>query len=298
MDTPPSVRRLLCFITILAASGLGPAIRAQENAPSEKPSAPLVVIGASASAGFVPTEPFGGAKTPQYRFTNYLKAAFLNPGTPTKNLAATTFFLEVDKQAKHQIEDALAAKPVAVIGLDFLFWFCYGNVANEENRPARFERGLAYLDQLTCPLVIGDIPDASAAVGGILGAKEVPKPDVIAAANRRLAEWAATRKNVSLISLNEFMSACVENRALKIGSLTWPEGETRKLLQSDKLHPARHGCAVLALAVMNALTKERGLFSEKDVRWDVEEVYRRALDAVPAPANATPPAKVPVPAGQ
>lgn len=298
MHTRTKAHRLCCVAIVSAAWTLGLALRAEDAAPGEAPiRAPLVVIGASASAGFVPSEPFGGSKTPQYRFSHYLTAAFLRPGAPARNLAATTFFLEADNQAKRQIDSALEAKPSAVVGIDFLFWFCYGYVSDESERSARFERGLAYLERLTCPLVIGDIPDASGAAGGMLNAKEIPKPQAIAAANRRLAEWASARKNVSLVSLSEFMSACLQNRALAFGPLTCPAGQTRKLLQSDKLHPARHGCAVLALAVMNALTKERGLISEREVRWDVEEVFRRAVETSGATAP-TPPAAEPVPSAR
>src|SRR4030095_15378554 len=289
MKTSPKVCCWIFSAVILAKLGFGPGIRAQDAPPTETPpAAPLVVIGASASAGFVSSEPFGGSKTPQYRFSRYLTAALANPGTPAKNLAASTFFLAVDDQAQRQIDAALEAKPSAVVGIDFLFWFCYGKVSAQSERAAKFEKGLAYLERLTCPMVIGDIPDASAAAGGMLNANEVPKPEKVPAANHRLTEWASAHRNVSLVSLNEFMSACLANRALTIGTLNWPEGQTRKLLQSDKLRPARHGCAVLALAVMNALTKERGVFSEKDVRWDVEEVFRQAVETPGAPAASTP----------
>lgn len=301
MNTPPKVRHMLRIAIVVMGLGIGmSSVVGAEDAALAPTStkAPLVVIGASASAGFLPSEPFGGPKTPQYRFARYLASALLNPNAPMKSLAATTFFLEVDNQARQQIDGALEAKPSAVVGIDFLFWFCYGNEPTEDKRTAKFERGLAYLDRLACPLVIGDIPDASAAAGGILSPKEIPKPEAIAAANRRLTEWASSRKNVSLVSLSEFMSACLQDRALAIGPLTVPDGQTRKLLQADKLHPARHGCAALALAVMNALTKGPGIVAEKDVRWDVEEVYRRAIETSSAPTAPNPPTKEPVPAGQ
>lgn len=287
MKNPSRFTRWLLLAAVLVGHSSGIPLRAEDTPQAEVSThAPLVIIGASASSGFVPTEPFGGPKTPEYRLGNYLAAALVNPNTPMKSFATAAFFFEADKQAKTQIEDALAAKPRAVVGVDFLFWFCYGRVANEDERRARFERGLAYLEQLSCPLVIGDIPDASAAAGGMLNIKQVPPPESIAAANRRLAEWVSARKNVSLISLSTFMNACMEDRAFAIGPLAFPDGQTRKLLQSDKLHPARHGCAVLALAIMDALTKERGVIAQSDVRWDVEEIFQRAVKASAKPVGA------------
>lgn len=294
---PTTTRAALLVLTLILGPGGG--LRGDETNPAARvPSLqPLVVIGASASAGFILAEPFGGPKTPQYQLSRYLDAALITPGRAATNLASTPFFLNPDAEAKRQIEQALELKPGTVVGVDFLFWFCYGRTATEEERPARFERGLAMLDRLKCPMVVGDIPDASAAVGGMLSKAEMPAAETIAAANRRLAEWSKGRANTVVLSLSNFMSCCQADRSLTVHQRTWPDGETRKLLQADKLHPARHGCAALALAVMDVLATKAGVLSESDVRWDADAIYRQVTETPGAAAKSQPAVKSEPPSG-
>ena len=294
---------LRCLLAVLAiALANAAAIWADERVVAPVVPAtvssfePLVVIGASASAGFIMSEPFGGPKTSQYRLSRYLDAALLHKGRDAVNLATAPFFLNPDEQGKQQIDHALELQPGTVVGVDFLFWFCYGRSQAETDRPKRFENGLALLDRLKCPVVVGDIPDASTAVGGMLSRAEMPALETIAAANRRLAEWASSHPNVAVLSLSNFMKCCHADRSLTVHGQIWAEGETRKLLQSDRLHPARHGCAILALAVMDALTAQARVLSDPEVRWDANEIYRQVTDAANVEAKTGNGGSPPVPA--
>src|SRR4051812_11172343 len=197
--------QMLAWLAIAGAraAGDGPT-SATLPATGSPAGGSLVVIGASASAGFTISEPFGGPKTAQYRLSRYLDAALAGAGVKTTDLASTPFFMNPMDEGKRQVDQALELKPRAAIAGDFFFWFCYGNVRSEQDRPKRFEQGLAFLERLKCPLVVGDIPDATSAVGGMLGPGEMPKLETIAVANRRLKEWAAAHANISLLSLSEF----------------------------------------------------------------------------------------------
>lgn len=240
----------------------------------------LFVIGASASAGFLQQEIMGGVRTPEYRLKYYLDAALKDPHEPVESATSSLFFLAVPTVAREQIDKAMAAQPAVVIGIDFLFWFCYGR-RPEDLRPAMLEDGLTLLEQIKGPLVIGDIPDASSAVGGILHREEMPKLETIAAANRRIREWAAERPAVMVLPLADFMVTCKADQPLKTGPVEWPQGTTRKLLQPDQLHAGRTGNVALALSIMAALT-ERGLIAKDNVRWDAEAVKAQAiLNAAP-----------------
>lgn len=237
--------------------------------------AKLFVIGASASAGFIQEEIMGGVRTSEYRLKYYLDAALSAPHPTVESATSALFFLAVPTVAKEQIDKAVAAKPTAVIGIDFLFWFCYGR-RPENLRLAMLEDGLALLEQIQEPLVIGDLPDASSAVGGILHREEMPKLETLAAANRRIREWAASRPEVMVLPLSDFMVTCKADEALKTGPVDWPRGTTRKLLQPDQLHAGRTGNAALALSIMASLC-ERGLIPKESVRWDAEAVKAQAI---------------------
>ena len=255
------------------------------------------MVGASATAGFTESEPLGGPTTPQYRLSRYVDAALLVPHEPAQNLAHAMFFIQPEAMGRDQIDEVLKARPTLVVGIDFLFWFCYGDGPTDKDRLRRFEKGLKLLEAVQCPLILGDIPDASGATNGMLLADQVPSVAAMSAANRRLKEWAATRHQVVVVSLSGFMSAVMANRALTIHGHTLREGTTRVLLQSDQLHPSLPGCAVLALVILDAFQATRPAGSAGDVRWDPKEVFRLGVNAPQeSPGNRGKPA--PVPAGR
>jgi len=235
----------------------------------------IVVIGASASAGFTEAEPLGGPNTPQFQLSRYLDAALLAPHEPVKNLANTFFFMQPLAAGRHQLQQALDAKPGLLIGLDFLFWFCYGP-GTETERLERFEQGLKLLDPVTCPVVLGDMPDASAASNRMLSPEEIPGVETLAAANRRLKEWAAKRKQVTLVPLASFMRSATLGQALIIHGITVPEGKSRALLQPDRLHPSTLGAAVLALAIFDAFVSSDKGHKSGEVLWDPQAVLEAA----------------------
>jgi len=246
-----------------------------DPSPAKSPLGRIVMVGASATAGFTLSEPFGGTNTAQYRLSRYVEAALLAPHEPVRNLASTAFFLQPEALGRTQIAQALQAKPTLVVGLDFLFWFCYGDVRTNEDRLQRFETGLKLLENVQCPLVLGDIPDASAAANGILSASQIPSIEVMVAANRRLKEWAAARPQVVVFPLASFMRAAMANQALTVHGNILPAGETRMLLQDDKLHPSASGCAALAVAVLDVVQSKEPAPSTAGVRWDPKEVFRQ-----------------------
>jgi hypothetical protein len=242
---------------------------------AEEPWQRVVVIGASASAGFVLSEPFGGTNTSRCRLNRYLDAAISVPHAPVENLASALLFMNPEAFAPVQIAAATNAQPTLVVGLDFLFWFCYGNGSTDAERAQRFEGGLKLLEQFHCPLVIGDIPDASFATNtGIISIRQVPSEAARLAANQRLRAWAAAHSQVTVMPLAVFMRDTVADQAITLHGQKLPAGQTRLLLQADRLHPNPRGAAVLALGVMDALIAKQSQFSASAIHWNLEEVLQ------------------------
>ncbi len=270
------------------------------NAPTvaKSPWSRIVMVGASASAGFTESEPLGGPKTLQYRLSRYLDAALLVAHEPVQNLANSMFFIQPEAAGRYQIDQALKIKPTLVVGIDFLFWFCYGEGPTDQDRLRRFEEGLRLLEAIRCPLVLGDVPDASSASNEMLPADQIPSAETMSVANRRLRVWAATRRQVVIVSLSAFMRAAMANRSLTIHGYTVREGKSRALLQSDRLHPSPFGSAVLALAILDAVQPPRPAHAAAEIRWDPREVFQLGSAASqPSPDN---PVKQgpPLPAGK
>jgi hypothetical protein len=245
---------------------------------ADSPWQRIVMIGASASAGFVLSEPFGGTNTTKCKLSYYLDAAITAPHQLT-NLATALVFMNPETLEPVQVTAAMKARPTLVMAVDFMFWYCYGEGSDVE-RAQKFERGLKLLEQIPCPLIVGDIPDASSATNtGIIGPEQVPDEAARQAANKRLREWAAARPNVVVVPLAEFMHAAMANEAIKLHAETLPAGKTRSLLQFDRLHPTPKGATVLALAILDALVSRHREFHASDVCWDRKVVFQKGYAA-------------------
>ncbi|MEY4918335.1 MAG: hypothetical protein RL616_2248, partial [Verrucomicrobiota bacterium] len=215
-------------------------------------------------------------ETAKCKLNHYLDAAITEPHAPVKNLATALMFMNPEAFAPVQIASLTNSKPTLVIGVDFLFWFCYGDGTSDAERAQRFEHGLKLLEQIPCPLVVGDIPNASAATNtGIISIDQVPSEAARRAANQRLKTWAKAHPQVTIVPLAEFMRATMADAAIKVHNGTLPAGQTRALLQADQLHPNPRGAAVLSLGILDALVKSQKKFPAQEVNWNAEEVLKR-----------------------
>lgn len=266
---------------------LGLTVMVQLSAcAAESPWERVVVIGASASSGFVLSEPFGGTNTDQCRLSHYLDAAITVPHQPLKNLASPLLFLSPEAIATQEVEACTNRQPTMVVAVDFLFWFCYGEGETDADRAARFEYGLKLLERIPCPLLVGDIPDASIATNsGIISISQVPSETARNAANQRLREWAAGRTDVTVVPLDQFMAAVKANTAIEGRHISVPAGKTYTLLQSDRLHPNPQGAALLSLGILDAFSARHAQLAGEAVSWDLEAVHTRGIEAALAGAG-------------
>ena len=249
------------------------------------------MIGASATAGFTASEPLGGTNTARYALSRYVDAALKVSHEPVLNLGNAFFFFQPEAMGQQQVARALTNRPTLIIGLDFPFWFVYGEGETDEARLKRFDYGLKLLEKIQCPLVIGNIPDASAAVNKMLRPDQMPSLKAIAAANERLKAWAASRGQVAVVELSDFMRKAAANRAISISDHTLQDGQTQMLLQNDRLHPSPPGCAVLALAVLDAYQASRGTSDVAEFIRDPKEIFRQALKLPSSAESQAPVAK-------
>ncbi len=264
-----TLARFLASVFCLAAAATC-SVHAQEKTPWAR----IVIVGASVSHGF--TESATGPKTEDYALDRYLNAALLAPHEPARNLATELFFMIPDASGNTQVRQAMTNHPSLVVGIDFLFWFCYGDANTSQDRLAHFEKGLKLLEAVDCPLILGDIPDASAATNGMLSPDQVPGTNVLVAANRRLKEWAAQHKQVTVVPLAQFMRAVCANDAITVHGQTLARGTTRALLQEDRLHTSTRGCAVLAVSILDAFLAGHPASDATQVRWDPDKVLQAA----------------------
>ena len=257
---------------VLPCGFLLPA-RAQDVASGPALFQRVTIIGASVSAGFCTDEFIGGRRTPEFRLANFFNEALTCRHQPVTSHASKTLFLDARNSLEKQVTEALKADPSLVVALDSLFWFCYGRNLTPPQRLELFEFGLKQLDRVSAPLIVGDLPDAKHAAGGILGFDEIPPAEVLAKSNERLKAWAAAKKNVTLFPFAAMMKAAVTGEPLALGGRTWEKGAARGLLQRDMLHPSHLGLAAVTVATLDTA----GAAVEPPAP---QSAYRRDLEAL------------------
>jgi len=270
MQSDRSGSRLIALgILVFAAGSLLPAQEKagaprQETSPEERSRAPsehrllerVVAVGASLTHGF------GCNLAPSQVFDEAIRVKH----QPVLNLSHELQFLAAPSLGEDQIDRSLDHRPTLVLAIDFLFWYGYGlafrNKTELDRRLKRLRLGLEQLDRLTCPVVVGDLPDMRGASKRMLHPVQIPSPHVLEALNKELHAWADKKKNVLLIPLSDWVST------LKAGKWTVPASPDGKhpetvltvriALQWDRLHPTRVGVIVLTERIIQAVKKRFG----------------------------------------
>jgi hypothetical protein len=183
-------------------------------------------------------------------------AARLGAGEVTGD-ASGFFFLDPEGNGREQVDALLAMdpRPTVVLAPDFLFWFTYGAVG-AGRRPVRVEsqriallgEGLRILDRVAdagIPIVVGDLPDMSAAVGKMLSRAQMPARETLDRANEEIRAWAARRPRVALLPLGRLVSDLRAGKPFQAGRRTWDAAVDGALIQRDDLHPTFEGSVAL-----------------------------------------------------
>jgi hypothetical protein len=245
--------------------------------PEQRPAEPLTqrvaVIGASVSAGAGLDHEAGASIT----LADVVEAAIRVEHERVFDGSNIMFFMAARRNAEKAVNGALAAKPTLVIAVDFLFWLSYGVALREEDRLRSLEDGLSLLDRISCPCVVGDIPDMSAAVGKALMRWAVPKKETIERSNERIRAWAAKRTNVVILELSVFMRRLRAGERITVGAY---EGGVEKLLQNDQLHTRLEGTAALAVMAFDTLARARKDLPREAFEPDPRETVKRVRAAV------------------
>jgi len=188
-------------------------------------------------------------------------------------------FLNAEAIGGVQVQRALEVDPTLVVGVDFLFWYFYGDGKTTAGRLARLEGGLAELERFDCKVVVGDLPYMVKAAGGMIPWPMMPDAEGFAPANARIIEWAAARDNVVLVSLAEVHGQLDAGEAYARGTFTWDPDTDGRLLQLDELHPNMPGTGALAIEILAALAAHENATLESVARGTLEELVAE-VDAV------------------
>ena len=183
-----------------------------------------------------------------------------------------------------------------VVAVDYQFWFGYGTrgkngnrVRGAADRVAFLDVGLELLDRIDAPIVLGDFPDMSDAVGrGMLSAPQQPNTVGLEQLNARLYEWASSRERVTVVPLAAIVEKMRTGDAFTVGRHRWPANAIERVLQDDRLHPTTEGLGALGHAIGLAML-EAGLVGVDELDPDLvrlmDELGEEFEDAAPAPVE-------------
>ena len=270
--------------TLALLSLLAPVVP-QSPAPAPEPLlARVAVVGASVSGGFDLRRTYGV----DLDLARVLCAA-LEEEADVRVFADTFLFSQPLPRGEKLVAAAAEMDPTLVIALDLPFWFGYGDGLSPERRLELLDLGLALIERLDAPVVVGDFPDMRAATEvpsafgfPILSKGQVPAPETLEKLNARLAAWVAEDDSRVLVSLDRFHRALREGGEVSVRGNTWGGDDLAKLLLEDQLHPSVEGDIALVLLALDRVAKAGLGLAEDRVVWDAEEVRAR-LDEATAP---------------
>lgn len=241
----------------------------------------VVVVGASVSGGY--------GLAPELKATvrlgDVLACVLPADVGEITDLGDTYLFQDPHGRAPALIEKTLRAQPTLVVAVDFLFWFSYLSWRPKGPRASELEDGLALLDRLPGPLVVGDLPNMTPALGGkgpfgvpMLTRHMIPSPAQLETLNARIRVWAAERGDVTVLPMAAMVSAMLAGDEVVLRGNTWAEGAIERLLQEDLLHPNAEGSIALALMILDELVQQSPELESLAIEWDAKKVRARLLE--------------------
>jgi len=271
------------FAAVLAS--LSFAITQSSPAPAAKPVPLLqriVVLGASLSDGYA-LRPDAEVKT---GLSDVVESTLAVPHGSVRSATSLLFFTDPDSIGEKLVAQADAAEPTLVFAIDYLFWFGYGVQPSDEARLRHLDQGLARLESISCPLLVGDLPDMRAAsqpappgaVPPLLTPEQVPSEELLARLNARIRAWAASRKDVVVVPVADLFARLRAGSAIEIRGNRWAEGAGGLLLGPDRLHPTLEGAIALWLAAADRLVAAREDLPASAFDWDAKVAARRVLE--------------------
>lgn len=221
----------------------------------------VALVGASATSGFGAVIS-NDAGTSTLTTLSQVFAAAVNRTPPPviTHLGHIMFFNAPMDIGPDLVSAALDADPTLVIGVDYLFWYGHGSrgrdgrpITDEMDRLDLLDEGLAQLERFECPVVVGDYPDVTPAIGFMISAAQVPDPDTREILNARVREWAAERPNVIVLPFAQLVESMRANEGFMAGDRSWPAGSEKVLVQPDRLHPTTQGLIAIVQMVVHEL---------------------------------------------
>lgn len=260
--------KLTAFLLLVLGTAI-PQTSCGQESPKPDPLRHVVVIGASASAGYGTGSELSDGE--DVTLADLLRAMIPSKTAKVTDASDEMFILAPDATAAEQARKARESDPSCVVAIDYLYWLGLGAAASFKEVQGRLTAGLKHLEGFECPVLISAIPP-------IRGVKEAPDPKVLDGLNRNIEAWAAAHPNVIIVPLEKALLDLLANEAVQAAGHRWsPPEALLKILQKDGRHPTVLGLGLIAGMCLEALI-EMDLVTPGDVALDARAAAKAALD--------------------
>ena len=201
MRSLPSLCALCLFSCLAIAAQDG---KAKVSSLTKRPPVleRVYVAGASVSDGFGLSKDL---KT-KVKLSHIFQAACMAEESEFIPLGDARFFLDPRNAGERIIQTAKDGEATCFVGVDFLFWYVYGE-KSEKLRVSYVDAALKSLEELECPVLLGDLPDMSIALEGNYFGRPMISPEMILTKetlktiNEHLNAWVAEREDAHVVPL-------------------------------------------------------------------------------------------------
>jgi len=264
---------LLC----LSARPPQPAAPAADKLAQNPIFARIVVLGGDVADGFGLERELGAPGS----LLDVIEASILTPHQPIEKRTAlwgsTAGLPEL-------VGVAAGAKPTLVVALDYLVASAYFSAENDEQRIAGVDKALQALEVLSCPILLGDVPDLAPAFTAqkpVIDAQHAPSPEGLKTIGAHIEQWSAAHKNVVIAPFAAWMHDVHTEEPFTIRGTTWFKSWISELVQKDRVHPRLQGTISEWLASADALCSARatelaGKTDPTKIDWDPRSIYQKA----------------------
>ena len=218
----------------------------------------VVVTGASVTAGFGVTTPpvKGDLGAYTVNVKHIIEGMITSRHEDVAYFGDLLFFKNAKANAAGFVEKIKEYEPTLVVGIDFLFWFGHGSAPKDVDvqayRIEKMQFALELLEQLSVPVIVGNLPDVSSTVGKMLSVNNIPTKETLHILNERIRDWGELNENVTVIDAYALWHKAMQGKEIVLFNHTWPEGSQEKLLQKDMLHTTLEGTVAACLLVAKA----------------------------------------------
>jgi hypothetical protein len=313
------MRLVLLFVCALAGASFAfdtPPAPVTAPAQAAPPLERIAVIGASLSAGFGMDGNPDQMATSKLRLADVIEASLLVPHQRIVDTSTAMFFFSPAATSARMLKKMREVKPSAIVALDYLFWFGYGE-KEEDGKPGKnppdkawieakrvsdLDAALKDLGAFDCPILLGDLPDMTPATlvkpVPMIFPAQVPAPETLKTLNEHIVAFAKAHPNVVVVPIAAMTARLQADDAIEVHGNTWPKGSGKVLLQADHLHPTVEGASAVWILAVDAWSSAQKDLPASAFDFDAAKVANKAKAGSKKNAKSDPAKKTADPAPQ